>query len=74
MAPWNESEVPQASDMVTLFTDTLGCLQTHLNGTNLWVWRKTMLVASSRCQNIDMYKSRVFNSFWNLENLYILTL
>lgn len=32
VAPWNESEVPQASDMVTLFTDTLGCLQTHLNG------------------------------------------
>lgn len=32
MAPWNESEVPQASDMITLFTDTLNCLQTHLNG------------------------------------------
>lgn len=32
MAPWNETEVPQASDMMTLFTDTLGCLQTHLNG------------------------------------------
>lgn len=53
MAPWNESEVPQASDMVTLFTDTLGCLQTHLNGTRLWVGMKTMLVASSSCQNID---------------------
>lgn len=54
MAPWNESEVPQASDMVTLFTDTLGCLQTHLNGTSLWVGRRTKLVASSRCQNIDI--------------------
>lgn len=54
MAPWNESEVPQASDMVTLFTDTLSCLQTHLNGTNLWAMRKTMLVASSRCHNIDI--------------------
>lgn len=32
VAPWNESEVPQASDMITLFTDTLNCLQTHLNG------------------------------------------
>lgn len=31
VAPWNESEVTQASDMVNLFTDTLGCLQAHLN-------------------------------------------
>ncbi|XP_048581759.1 ectopic P granules protein 5 homolog isoform X2 [Nematostella vectensis] len=29
VAPWNESEVPQASDMVTLFTDTISCLHTH---------------------------------------------
>lgn len=32
VAPWNESEVPQASDMIALFTDTLNCLQAHLNG------------------------------------------
>ena len=32
MAPWNESEVPQAADMISLFTDTLNCLQNHLNG------------------------------------------
>ena len=32
VAPWNESEVPQAADMINLFTDTLICLQTHLNG------------------------------------------
>ena len=32
VAPWNESEVPQAADMINLFTDTLNCLQTHLNG------------------------------------------
>ena len=56
--------------MVTLFTDTLGCLQTHLNGTRLWVGMKTMLVASGSCQNIDI---SVFNSFRNLENLCILT-
>lgn len=32
VAPWNESEVPQAADMISLFTDTLNCLQNHLNG------------------------------------------
>lgn len=29
VAPWNETEVPQASDMVSLFTDTISCLNTH---------------------------------------------
>jgi len=66
VAPWNESEVPQASDMVTLFTDTLGCLQTHLNApyssTSMMNMFWSFFVTSLAKPGIPDYVLRVYNS------------
>ncbi|CAH3172967.1 unnamed protein product, partial [Porites evermanni] len=66
VAPWNESEVPQASDMVTLFTDTLGCLQTHLNApyssTSMMNMFWSFFVTSLSKPGIPDYVLRVYNS------------
>lgn len=71
VAPWNESEVSQASDMVTLFTDTLGCLQTHLNApysstsTMNMFW--SFFVTSLAKPGVPEFVLRVFNAkFYSL--------
>nr|XP_058943375.1 ectopic P granules protein 5 homolog [Pocillopora verrucosa] len=66
VAPWNESEVPQAADMINLFTDTLNCLQTHLNaphsGSSMMNMFWSFFVSSLTKEGIPEYVLRVYRS------------
>ncbi|KAJ7394035.1 Ectopic P granules protein 5 [Desmophyllum pertusum] len=66
VAPWNESEVPQASDMISLFTDSLNCLQSHLNapysGTSMMNMFWSFFVSSLAKEGIPDYVLRVYRS------------